>query len=88
MWKTSPDAIVVIERKGFGLSVFSYGSARYPNLQNLPIDNGGQDEDQTAGPTHLLLEIAPVGVPALAIMDMARQGMELLPLEQPRAPGA
>ena len=47
----------------------------------VAADNGGQDEDQTAGPTHLLLAITPVGVPALAIMDMARQGMALLPLE-------
>src|SRR5262249_10191901 len=51
--------------------------------KNRQIDNGREEEDQTAGPPHLLREIAPVGVPALAIMDMARQGMELFPLQQP-----
>jgi len=58
------------------------------NVQNLPGDNGRQAENHTAGPTHLLLEIAPVGVPALAIMALARQGREGLPLEQAPPPPA
>jgi len=52
------------------------------NFQNLPVNNGGQDEDQTTRPTHLLLESTPVRIPALAIMDMTRQGVEWLSLEQ------
>jgi hypothetical protein len=51
------------------------------NLQNLPGDNGGQDQDQTARPAHLLLEIAPIGLASFAIVDMACQRMQLLTLE-------
>ena len=35
-----------------------------------------------AGPAHLLLEIPPIGLPVLAIVDLPRQGMELLAFEQ------
>src|SRR5215510_1275399 len=53
------------------------------DFADLPVDNCCQDEHQTARPTHLLLEITPIGMTTLAIVDMPGQGMQLLALEQP-----
>jgi hypothetical protein len=38
------------------------------NFRDLPVDNGGQDEPQTARPSYLLLPVAPVGLALLAKM--------------------
>src|SRR6266571_7801085 len=42
------------------------------NLPDLPVDDRRKDEHQTAGPAHLLLPIAPLGLPPFAIVDVAR----------------
>jgi hypothetical protein len=58
------------------------------NFQDLPVDDGGQDQPQTAGPTHLLLQVAPVGLALLVIVDLPSEGVQLLPFEEaaPQAP--
>jgi hypothetical protein len=50
--------------------------------------DGGQDEHQTASLTHLLLQVAPVGLALFAIMNLPSEGMQLLPFEgaAPHAP--
>ena len=41
------------------------------NLPDLPVDDRRQDEHQTAGPAHLLLPIASLGLPPFAVVDVA-----------------
>jgi hypothetical protein len=42
------------------------------NLADLPVNDRGKDQDQTARPAHLLLPIAALCLPALPVMDMPR----------------
>jgi hypothetical protein len=45
------------------------------NFQDLPGDDGRQNEHQTAGPIHLLLQVAPVGLALLPVVDLPSEGM-------------
>src|SRR5262245_58233699 len=61
----------VRQQGGINPRLYGVPVAQYRiNLPDLPVNDRGEDQDQTARPAHLLLPVAALGAPALPVVDV------------------
>jgi hypothetical protein len=78
-----PDGADVHEQGWIEARLARVPGAKHPiDLRDLPVDNGGEDQDQTTRRAHLLLKIPRTNMTLLGIVHVARQGIQLLAFER------